>query len=128
MMKQLSVFGTSIPVALLLLVSSIATAEQRRDGSYFCNEEIVAGLSYNANSNKWQSTTFSPKGKFILRLKFVQSRTEIFGNIAGHRGIPIDVDDYNAAITEAGENLSAACDTNRGQKKTVGLRDGLLIC
>jgi hypothetical protein len=49
--------------ALLLVASSVATAEQRRDGSYFCNEEIVAGLSYNANLNKWEATKFRPRAK-----------------------------------------------------------------
>jgi hypothetical protein len=110
-------------VVALLLVSSIATAEQRRDGSYFCNEEIVAGLSYNANLNKWQSTSFPPKAKFILRLKFVQSRTE---NLGGVGGMSVSFDHYEVSITRAGADSAFACD--RGHKKPPSLHDGFLVC
>jgi hypothetical protein len=120
-MKHLSAFGASIPVALLLLVASIATAEQRRDGSYLCVEEAAGGLFYNANSNKWEGATFRPSGKFILRLKFVQSRTEILGGVGG---MSISVDDYQ--VTKEGGDSAVPCD--RAHKKTAGLYDGVLIC
>jgi hypothetical protein len=110
-------------VALLLVTSSVTTAEQRRDGSYFCNDEIVAGLSYNANLGKWQSTTFKPESKFILRLKFVQSRTEILG---GAGGMSFAFDEYVVSITEAGKEFAAPC--GRRGEKTANLHDGFLAC
>jgi hypothetical protein len=47
-----------------------------KDGAYFCTIEFAAGLAYNQTTKRWQSTTFRPKQKFILRLKFIETTQE----------------------------------------------------
>jgi hypothetical protein len=85
-----------------------------QNASYFCTVDFAGGLSFNENLKKWQSTTFRADRKFVLRLKFVASRTQ--KNYLGHDEPVLD---FSVTITEAGSNSPSKCTSEGSNVVTV---------
>ena len=84
--------------------SFVLAVEQGKDVSYFCVVEFAGGLSFNQKTNKWEGTKFRTDDKFVLRLKFLQSRTE-----KSHFGEDQQVHDYKVTIIKSGTSSAVAC-------------------
>src|SRR5262249_30349188 len=59
------------------------------------------------------SKTFRADGKFILRMKYLNSRRVTYG------GEDFVVGDFEVTITNAGSNNASACNTDFGEKPRV---------
>jgi len=111
-----------------ILIASVpvtsANAQLGKDASYFCISEFAGGVAYDQATKKWKGTALRTNNKFVLRLKFVNSRVEK----TFFRGDEI-VHDYNITFTETGSNSPEPCIDVRQSKPriTVGY-DGLMTC
>jgi hypothetical protein len=63
-------------VGLAIVGSMTVASAAERDPAYFCIVEFSAGAAYNANGKRWQGTVFRSDAKFVLRMKFLKSRTD----------------------------------------------------
>jgi hypothetical protein len=102
----------ALAIVLIILPASAAPCEglstPPQNASYFCTVDFEGGLSFNENLKKWQSTTFLADRKFVLRLKFVASRTQ-----RNYLGDDEPVLDFSVTITDAGSNSPSKC-TSKG--------------
>jgi hypothetical protein len=102
--------GTQITcgvICLMLLTateSSTANAQSDKSVSYFCATDSAGGLWFNSSSKKWEGSTFRGNEKFVLRLKFLRSRTQ-----KNTFNVDEAVTDYEVTATQAGENFAAPC-------------------
>lgn len=88
--------GGKILAAAILIACvplGMANAQLGKDASYFCAEDISAGLVFDQRTKQWKSTTFRADKKFVLRLKLLET----------HKS-PADINryKYNVTITDAG--------------------------
>ena len=109
-------------VAALLVPPTSAGAQFQlgKDASYFCVTEFAGGLSYDEATKKWKGTVFNANDKFVLRLKFLQTRIEKkpYGNENE------TVYYYNATITASGQNSVTACENDdNADPKTHGIKE-----
>src|SRR5215813_10849546 len=88
-------------------------AQQAKEGTYSCAAESSGGIFYNNQTKKWEGTGFRPLSKFVLKLKYVRTATE--------------VDEYAATITPDGSNDAIACGADRTQLVQIDELD-FLIC
>jgi hypothetical protein len=95
---------------MAVIFATSAEALPPRDASYFCEVEFSGGLAFDKSSGRWQSTTFIPSGKFVLKLKFLRSgiRKDLFDKDE-------PVNDYTVTITNAGENYANPCQQYGGE-------------
>ena len=70
-------------------------AQQSKEGTYSCAAKSSGGIFYNVQTKKWEGTGFRPLSKFVLRLKYVRTTTE--------------VDEYAVTVTPDGRNDALAC-------------------
>ena len=63
----------------------------------------IYGQSF-AGLKKWESTTFRPDRKFVLRLGFIAA-----GKQKDYRGEDEPVLEFSAKITEAGSSIPSTC-------------------
>jgi hypothetical protein len=96
-MKRIAIY------AAVMLASSAGTAfAQSKDVAYFCVGEAAGGLWYNQQTNKWESHSFIPSQKFVLKIKFPGARVR---KGASEK----QASDYNITITKTGENTGLPC-------------------
>src|ERR1700746_2955850 len=68
-MKRIAIY------AAVMLASSAGTSfAQSKDVAYSCVGEAAGGLWYNQQTNKWESHSFIPSQKFVLKIKFPGAR------------------------------------------------------
>jgi hypothetical protein len=84
--------------------STVSDAMAAKDASYFCTVEFSGGIAFNERFKKWESTTFRPEGKFVLKLKYLKVRTQ-----KDFLGKDETVTDFNVTLTQAGSNLPSPC-------------------
>lgn len=103
----------------LLAVPALAKAEIQ-DASYFCTAEYSAGLAYDKASKRWVSSTFNPRQKFVLALKYAGSRA------VGDK----KSDAFDVTVTDAGSNLAVPCFdwSDPSTSPAVPIRGGNLRC
>ena len=89
---------------VLLAASSNALGFERRDGAYYCTVQFSGGIAYNESLKRWQGTSFQPSGNFVVRLKYLKSRTV---NVTDK--FSYDIDDYDVHITDEGANGYLHC-------------------
>ena len=89
---------------VLLAASSNALGCERRDGAYYCTVQFSGGIAYNESLKRWQGTSFQPSGNFVVRLKYLKSRTV---NVTDK--FSYDIDDYDVYITDEGANIPIRC-------------------
>src|SRR5713226_9135361 len=89
---------------LLALPNTSAGAIPPKDVSYLCVAEIVGGLWYNKTTNKWEGSTFKPTEKFLLRLKYIDSRlgTEFWDKDETYAN-------FQVTVTKSGTNTGLPC-------------------
>lgn len=103
------------------LMSQGALAFARREGTFFCTVESIGGLAYDAALKRWRGAVFRPRGKFVLRLKFIKTRNEGEGTYA------YTVDEYETTITNEGSNNPFPCFSE--DKMPTGIdSSGFLTC
>ena len=73
---------------------------QGKDAAFFCIEEMIAGLTFNEATEKWDAKTIRPEHKFVIGMKFIRT----YGSL--------QMSDYDVTITKAGTDDVASC-TNR---------------
>src|SRR5262245_53104280 len=98
-------------VGSVLFVSGTAFA-QSKDMAYYCVGEAAGGLKYNEATKKWEGTPFYPRQKFVLKMKFVRTRTQK-GKYSTE-----GVSDYMVTLTPSGENGSLRCDPDDNSSAT----------
>jgi len=81
----------------LLLIYANEAAMQ--SASQKATGEASGGLAYDAGTNKWSGVGFSADEKFVLQLKFVESKTDSYGTF----------DAYNVSIKALGTSLPSIC-------------------
>ena len=93
-------FATILIALGLLSTPAIA---QSFSGAYFCAEEAVGGLSYDDTRKAWQSTRFTARNKFVLRMKFerIVKDKDSLGDMT--------FEGYTATLTNAGKNDIERC-------------------
>jgi hypothetical protein len=87
-----------------LLSATCASALEPRDAAYYCTSEFSGGLDYDKTRQRWESTTFNPSIKFVLKLKFLRART---GKEALDKAETLN--DYAVTITDAGAKIQSSC-------------------
>ena len=90
--------------AITPLGLSVSNAMAPKDASYFCTVELAGGLAFNQNLKKWESAKFRPERKFVLKLKYLTTRTQ-----KDFLGKDETVTDFNVTLTAAGSNSSEPC-------------------
>src|SRR5262245_791823 len=97
--------GKILSAAILFACVPLSTvnAQLGKDASYFCTEEVAAGLAYNERMKKWNGTALNTNRGFVLRLKFLRTRLQVF------LGSNVTVHDYEVTITHAGSDIPQFC-------------------
>jgi hypothetical protein len=90
--------------AITPLVLSASSAMAPKDASYYCTVEFAGGLTFNQTLKKWESAKFRPERKFVLKLKYLTTRTQ-----NDYLGTNETVTDFNITLTAAGSNSSELC-------------------
>ena len=89
-----------VTLACITFMPNDLNAQQPvKDGAYVCTVEFSGGLAYNRTTKRWQSTTFRPRQKFILRLKFIETTQEELEAVSS----------YHITFTPAGESVAMPC-------------------
>jgi hypothetical protein len=105
--------------AVAACFSTAALGFVPKDATYYCAAEISAGLSFDKSSKKWAGMKFGTDEKFILQMKYLNSRKVEY---------PLEtvvVGDFNVTITRSGFHESP-CTYDGGDKVqpvTVNERD-----
>jgi hypothetical protein len=99
--------AVSYAIAMSVIVASGPSASNAmapKDASYFCTVEFVGGIAFNQTLKRWDSAKFRPERKFVLKLKYLTTRTQkdLFGKDE-------TVTDFNVTLTEAGSNSPLPC-------------------
>ncbi len=110
---------------LVLAMPSMASSEQRRDGTYNCTAKFAGGLEYNKALNEWEGAVIKPSRNFVMKLTFRQTakgqnRDEYV------KGQTEDRDEYDVTITEEGDT-SVGCLESREKFPSVN-KYGFLEC
>src|SRR6266478_1692918 len=88
-----------------LIISGTCTAQQLvNNGAYFCTAEIAGGLYYNQSAKRWQSSTFQPDHKFVVRVQYLETKKETLAE-----GIMETYGYYEISITESGKSFPSPC-------------------
>ncbi len=90
-------------ISFVVIAPALARFEMK-DMSFFCTAEISAGLSFDKIQKKWVSKTFNADQKFVMRMKYLQTRT--VKNAIGSDESAID---FNVTITKSGRNFASPC-------------------
>jgi hypothetical protein len=59
----------------VMVLSSTCTAQQLVDNGA-CTAELSGGLYYNQSAKSWQSTTFRPDHKFVVQIRYWETKKE----------------------------------------------------
>jgi hypothetical protein len=94
---------------LALAMPSMALSFERRDGAYYCTVKFSGGLAYNSALKEWQGAVFNPRGKFVMKLSFLEAVKSMLG------GLPNDGDKYDLSITDEGSSLAIPCVQEKGE-------------
>jgi hypothetical protein len=78
-----------------------SAAGATKDAIYLCVPEIAGGLGFNVVTKRWEGSSFRPGDKFIVRLKYLQSKTTSLG----------ESDEYNVVIKQTGTSNGEECIT-----------------
>ena len=92
---------------------AVSFAQQSKEGTYSCAAESSGGIFYNDQTKKWEGTGFRPLSKFVLRLKYVRTTTEL--------------DEYAVTVTPDGRNDALACTAYRTPLVQID-ELGFLVC
>jgi len=80
----------------VMVLSSTCPAQQLvGNGAYFCTAELSGGLYYNQSAKSWQSTTLRPDHKFVVRIRYLETKKEALAE-----GITETYGYYEISITE----------------------------
>src|SRR5262245_50753706 len=122
----MKILSPAILIASVPLSTASAQFELGKDASYFCTVEAVGGLAYNERTKKWEGTSFIADDKFVLRLKFLRTRTE---KAAFDRDSMVH--DYIVTVTKSGTNFASPCNFDSSiteQAVTVWDEAGVVAC
>jgi hypothetical protein len=104
-MRQATRLGAA-SVAILLSLVGLSRAADEYAGRYYCVEEFGGGVSFNSSTGKWESTTFRPESKFVLRVDLLTRRDDkLWGTIGT----------YQVGLTKQGVSDVSACVALGGQ-------------
>lgn len=103
-----------IGIILALTLTGSAVALPARDATYFCNVKAAGGLRYDEQTKVWRSANFKPGNSFVLKLKFVASRTQKSWNDKDE-----PVNDFSVTLTEEGSNSEKKCYNSRTFKEII---------
>ena len=81
-----------------LLISTLALSEGK-DASYYCTDQLGAGLAFDLQTKQWKNAFFTPKQAFVLRLHYLGDSTTAYTN----------VERYSVTITPQGSNEGQNC-------------------
>jgi hypothetical protein len=98
------VYYAIVMSAIAPLGSSVSNAMAPQDASYYCIVEFAGGLAFNPTLKKWESAKFRPERKFVLKLKYLTTRTQ-----KDYAGRDETVSDFNVTLTASGSNSSEPC-------------------
>ena len=89
----------------VMVLSSTCTAQQLvENGAYFCTAELSGGLYYNQSAKSWQSTTLRPDHKFVVRIRYLETKKEALAE-----GITETYGYYEISITDSGKSFALPC-------------------
>jgi hypothetical protein len=95
-----------IAIACTCTPNVLSAQQPVKDGAYFCTVEFSGGLAYNQTTKRWQSTTFRPDRKFVVRLKFIGTKQE---ELVPGVNVKVTVSSYDITITPAGMPNAMPC-------------------
>ncbi len=113
---------------LLCVMAGIvqAAAFEIRDAAFFCLEEFGGGITFDKQTRRWRSATFRPADKFVLKVAFIEKRTE---------KDPVGNDEevllYYISITKQGTQQQSFCFSTSRERKGLGVRidaEGFFSC
>jgi hypothetical protein len=87
-----------------LLISTMALGEGK-DASYYCTEQLAAGLAFDLQMKQWKDAFLSPKQEFVLRTQYLGDKQ--IDLIKG--GYSVTVQRYSVTITRQGSNNGQKC-------------------
>lgn len=102
----------------ILVVLPAPARSQQYDGSYYCVAEFAGGIAYNESLKKWDSATFRPSHKFVVRFKYAGPHKEA-------EGIQSYTDDYFVTVTRSGSAEAKACRNYKNLDKIEFTSDGV---
>lgn len=110
----------------LMMAVRYASAQSGAEQAFFCTVDFAGGLSFNASRKQWQSTHFRPAEKFVLRIRFLGTRTEKIAE-----GLEMKARDHTLTITPTGTSRANPCvDPRKGSGAPLTLyeNDDVLEC
>ena len=109
-----------------VLVPFNARALENKDHTFFCTTDASGGISYNTLAKRWEGTRFKADGKFLLKMKYLQSHTD------KGKYFETDISDYMVSITPAGEKHDQQCNYfyfyAHTENKSVAVMNGGFRC
>src|SRR5215813_7056213 len=89
----------------VMVLSSTCPAQQLvGNGAYFCTAELSGGLYYNQSAKSWQSTTLRPDHKFVVRIRYLETKKEALAE-----GITETYGYYDISIADSGKSFALPC-------------------
>ncbi len=110
---------------LVLAMPSMASGEQRRDGTYNCTAKFAGGLEYNKALKEWEGAVVNPSRNFAVKLTFRQT-VKGQSHEEYDKGQSEDRAEYDVTITEEGDT-SVGCLESREKLPSVN-KYGFLEC
>jgi hypothetical protein len=108
----------------LLLVGG-ANAQELKSASYYCTAHFSGGLFYDAKKKSWDSATFNPGDRFLLRIQYERTR-KIKDEATGTEE---PVHEYRVTRTGEGSDVAEPCIDYSRTDSLVALFDGMsVIC
>jgi hypothetical protein len=91
-------------VAGFIFMSNGPVSSASLDGAFYCVAEAVGGLYFDATTKSWRGVPFAASQKFVLRMKYLGTKTDEI--------LKTNYDRFRATITDEGKSDGQICFDN----------------